>query len=129
MGFPTEDEDDFLASLSIIKEAGFSQVHAFPYSPREGTNAWKKYKELDFSVKKQRLDILLNAAAEQKTAYEKGCIGKTLTFIPETYESGYTAGYTENYVRAYIKGKTEKKPQRIKIKELFQDGVLAEAER
>ncbi|MBQ5927058.1 MAG: tRNA (N(6)-L-threonylcarbamoyladenosine(37)-C(2))-methylthiotransferase MtaB [Clostridia bacterium] len=129
VGFPTEDEDDFLASLSIIKEAGFSQVHAFPYSPREGTNAWKKYKELDFSVKKQRLDILLNAAAEQKTAYEKGCIGKTLTFIPETYESGYTAGYTENYVRAYIKGKTEKKPQRIKIKELFQDGVLAEAER
>ena len=43
---PTETEADFEDSMTIIEEAGFAQIHAFPYSPREGTNAYKKYKEL-----------------------------------------------------------------------------------
>ena len=30
VGFPTETEEDFLQSLSIVSEAGFSQIHAFP---------------------------------------------------------------------------------------------------
>lgn len=34
VGFPTETEEDFLASLSIIQEANFAHVHAFPF-PRE----------------------------------------------------------------------------------------------
>ena len=39
VGFPTETEEDFALSLQIVEEAGFAQSHAFPYSPREGTNA------------------------------------------------------------------------------------------
>ena len=35
-GFPTETEEDFALSLSIVKEAGFAQIHAFPYSPAGG---------------------------------------------------------------------------------------------
>ena len=46
VGFPTETEEDFLQSVSIVEEAGFLQVHAFPYSPRQGTVAYRKYKEL-----------------------------------------------------------------------------------
>ena len=124
VGFPTETEEDFLQSLSIVKEAGFSLVHAFPYSPREGTNAWKKYKELPSKVKKERLDKLLEAAAEQKTAYAKKFIGKTLTLIPETQEEGFTVGYTENYLRTYLKGEVIKQPTRVRIQGLFKDGVI-----
>ncbi|MFQ7078309.1 MAG: hypothetical protein ACLRSW_10420 [Christensenellaceae bacterium] len=36
VGFPTETEEDFCDSLRIVEEAGFAQIHAFPYSPREG---------------------------------------------------------------------------------------------
>ncbi|MBR4942527.1 MAG: radical SAM protein, partial [Clostridia bacterium] len=52
VGFPTETEEDFLDSLRIVEEAGFAQVHAFPYSPREGTNAYKRYKEIPYAIKK-----------------------------------------------------------------------------
>lgn len=40
-GFCAETEKDFEESLSIIKEAGFARVHAFAFSPREGTAAFR----------------------------------------------------------------------------------------
>ncbi len=126
VGFPTETEADFLQSLSIVDEAGFSQIHAFPYSPREGTNAYKKYKELPSAVKKERVERLLQKGAEQKEKYLKGFIGKTLTIVPEHCIDGYTEGYAENYIRVYIEGKLEKAPTRVRVEELFKDGVKAE---
>ncbi len=129
VGFPTETEEDFTQSLSIVQEAGFSLVHAFPYSPREGTNAWKKYKELPSAVKKERLDRMLEAAAKQKTEYARRFIGKTLTVAPETYEDGYTAGYSENYLRVYTLGKMEKRPTRVRVEGLFKDGLIGSEEK
>jgi threonylcarbamoyladenosine tRNA methylthiotransferase MtaB len=37
VGFPTEDEDAFGATLDTVAEAGITKVHIFPYSPRPGT--------------------------------------------------------------------------------------------
>ncbi len=38
-GFPTETEEHFASTLSIIEAAHLAYVHAFPYSPRPGTPA------------------------------------------------------------------------------------------
>ena len=124
-GFPTETEEDFEASLRIVSEAGFAQIHAFPYSPREGTNAFKKYKELPFALKKERVEKLLKAGEIERQKYMQGFIGKTLTIVPETYEKGFTAGYLENYIRAYVAGEMEKRPTQVCVERLFNDGVLA----
>jgi threonylcarbamoyladenosine tRNA methylthiotransferase MtaB len=37
VGFPGEDERAFRRTLSVIREAGITKVHVFPYSPRPGT--------------------------------------------------------------------------------------------
>ena len=126
VGFPTETEEDFLDSLSIVEEAGFSQIHAFPYSPREGTNAYKRYKELPNAVKKERVERLLQKGAEQKAAYIEGFIGQTLEIVPENCIDGYTEGYSENYIRVYVLGEMDKRPTRVRAVEPFKDGVLAE---
>lgn len=126
VGFPTETEEDFLQSMRIVEEAGFSQIHAFPYSPREGTNAYKKYKELPFAVKKERLDRLLKKGQEEKEKYLAKQIGKILTVAVESYKDGYTEGYTENYARAYISGRVESGLVKVKITGLYKDGVTAE---
>ena len=126
VGFPTETEEDFLQSMRIVEEAGFSQIHAFPYSPREGTNAYKKYKELPFAVKKERLDRLLKKGQEEKEKYLAKQVGKILTVAVESYKDGYTEGYTENYARAYVSGKTESGLVKVKITGLYKDGVTAE---
>ena len=126
VGFPTETEEDFLASLSIVEEAGFAQIHAFPYSPREGTNAYKKYKELPNALKKERVERLLQKGAEQKAKYIERFLGQVLEIAPENCIDGYTEGYSENYIRVYVLGEMEKRPTRVKAIAPFEDGVLAE---
>ena len=125
VGFPTETEEDFLDSIKIIEEAGFAQVHAFPYSPREGTNAYKRYKELPYALKKERVEKLLEKASEQKTRYMQGFVGKTLELVPENCFDGFTEGYSENYIRVYVEGEIEKRPTHVRVEKLFKDGVLA----
>ena len=125
VGFPTEGEEDFIDSLRIVEEAGFSQIHAFPYSPREGTNAYKKYKELPFAVKKERVERLLAVGAKQKERYLEKFIGQIVELVPENGFDGYTEGYSENYMRVYVEGEMEKRPTHVRVERLFKDGVLA----
>ena len=125
VGFPTETEEDFALSMRIVEEAGFAQIHAFPYSPREGTNAYKKYKELPVAVKKERVERLLAKGAEEKKKYMERFIGQTLELVPENCIEGYTEGYSENYVRIYVEGKMEKRPTQVRVERLFKDGVFA----
>lgn len=125
VGFPTETEEDFEDSLKIVKEAGFAQIHAFPYSPREGTNAYKKYKELPFALKKARVEKLLAVGMEEKKRYMEKFIGKALEIVPENCFNGFTEGYSENYIRVYVEGEMAKRPTQVCVECLFKDGVLA----
>ena len=124
-GFPTETEEDFLQSLQIVAQAGFLQIHAFPYSPREGTNSIKKYKELPFQLKKERCDRLIEQGKREKEKYIQRFLNQILTVVPEQYEEGYTQGYTENYIRVYVKGKIANFPQKVKLEKLYKDGAIA----
>ena len=125
VGFPTETEEDFLDSLRIVEEAGFAQIHAFPYSPREGTNAWKKYGDIPAAVKKERLQRLLKKGAAEKRKYMEKFIGRTLEIVPESFFVGFTEGYSENYIRLYVPEKLEKRLTRVCVEELFRDGLKA----
>lgn len=125
-GFPTETDGDFEQSLSIIKEVGFARVHAFSFSPREGTVAFKM-KDLPPSVKAERLARLLSAAKEAECAYVLSFLGKNLTFIGEEFENGFTTGYTGNYIKIYIPAQLEAgKKYKVKILHEHADGALAE---
>ncbi len=126
VGFPTETEEDFQDSLRIVREAGFSQVHVFPYSAREGTNAFKKYKELPAAVKKERVETMLEECAKASARYVRKYIGRRLTVIPESYYQDMTVGYAENYIRVYIDGIHDKsEPIPVCIQGDFLDGALA----
>jgi threonylcarbamoyladenosine tRNA methylthiotransferase MtaB len=125
VGFPTETEEDFALSMQIVEEAGFSQIHAFPYSPREGTNAYKRYKELPASVKKERVERLIAKGAQEKEKYMRRFIGQTLEIVPENCFDGITEGYSGNYIRVYVEGDIGKDHTQVRVERLFKDGVLA----
>ena len=125
VGYPTETEEDFNQSVSIVEEAGFSQIHAFPYSPREGTNAYKRYKELPAALKKERVERILEKGKEEKEKYLKRYLQKDLCIVPENCIDGFTEGYSENYIRVYVKGDLEKRPTHVRVEALYKDGVLA----
>ena len=39
VGFPGETEEDFAATCRAVEEVGFSKIHVFRFSPRQGTEA------------------------------------------------------------------------------------------
>ncbi|QVK19996.1 tRNA (N6-isopentenyl adenosine(37)-C2)-methylthiotransferase MiaB [Mycoplasmatota bacterium] len=55
VGFPNESEDDFLETLSLVKEVGFEGAFTFIYSKREGTPAAKYEDDVPEDEKKRRL--------------------------------------------------------------------------
>jgi tRNA-2-methylthio-N6-dimethylallyladenosine synthase len=68
VGFPTETEDDFRQTLSLVEEVGFDTVYSFAYSVRPGTAAADLVLNLPEELKFERL-ARLNAA--QKTIQER----------------------------------------------------------
>lgn len=125
-GFPTETEEDFEKSLSIIEEAKFARVHAFAFSPREGTVAYRM-KDIPSSVKEARMQRLLKASNEASLRYITGCIGKNYEFIAEEKADGFNTGYTGNYIKVFVKGDLiAGRKYTVKIVQPYLDGALAE---
>lgn len=124
-GFATETDEDFEESLSIIGEAGFSRIHAFAFSPREGTVAYK-LKDLPPEVKSQRLHRLLEEGEKCAREFILKRLGAYYDIIAEDFSEGYTCGYTGNYIRVYVQGELDAgKKYKVRFKELYKDGVLA----
>ncbi len=117
VGFPTETEEDFLDSLSIVEEAGFSRVHAFPFSAREGTNA-ARLRGLPPAVKKERMERMLQACRAAEEKYLSRFLGKRLTVLFE--EDG---GYSENYLRVYNETAEEGSMYEVELTKPYKDGA------
>jgi len=49
VGFPGETDDDFAATLDVVREVGFADGFTFKFSPREGTPATRMPPELTVS--------------------------------------------------------------------------------
>lgn len=124
IGYSTENNCDFEKSYDTCKIAEFSDIHAFSYSKREGTEG-AKLKELPPSVKKERLDKMLLLKEELKSRFIEKFIGCELSFLPEYEKDGYFEGYTENYIRVYVQGNCDKKIIKIKLIKPYKDGALA----
>lgn len=81
VGFPGETEEDFEATLSLIRRMKYSQLFAFKYSVRPGTAAARLNDDVPEEVKTRRIQKLF---AVQKEAGEEGnrrWIGQTLSCL------------------------------------------------
>ena len=64
VGFPTETEEEFQDTMSLVEQVKFDGIFAFIYSPREGTVASKMDGQIPFEIKQRRVNELL--ALEKK---------------------------------------------------------------
>ena len=130
VGFPNESDEEFRQTYEFTKEVGFSQLHIFPYSNREGTVASKLYRDLPKSIKQKRFEELDKLNSQLKLDFIKK--NKTGSVLIEEQIDGYYVGYTKNYIRCYIPANDKKASDgiidgivEVKIKEPFRDGALA----
>ena len=82
-GFPTETEQMFEESLSLVDEAGLHYVHVFPFSPREGTPA-ARMPQLPRSIVKERAERLRAKSETARICFLDGQVGKTFDAIVES---------------------------------------------
>ena len=119
-GFPTETEEDFRASLSIIGEAGFLRVHAFPFAAREGAAA-AKLDDLPAEVKKERVRMLIAAGKQSGREFVARFLGTTMTALFEA-----DGGYTENYIRVSCPEGREGALERVRLTKPTAQGAACE---
>jgi len=98
VGFPTETEEDFEATLETMREVRFSQVYAFMYSPRPGTKAAEMPDDVPKKMKQERLQRLLRLYeainAEEMAKYD-GTVQEVLVESPDPKRRNAMHGRTE----------------------------------
>lgn len=116
VGFPGETDELFNETVETIKEIGFTKIHVFPYSKREGTKAADMKNQVHGEIKKERVKVLLQLSKELEQKYMNKYINKEIDFIPEVYKDGHLIGHTENYLLIKAKGNEELLGTTVKVK-------------
>ena len=86
VGFPGETDEDFRATLNLVREVGFSSAFTFVYSRREGTVAAKMPGQIPEEVSKERimeLVALVNSLTREQSAKY---VGRTCEILCEGYD-------------------------------------------
>ncbi len=90
VGYPTETEEDFLQTISLVEEANFNGAYCFKFSPRAMTAA-AALEPLAREVVERRLNILLNKVKGLAALNYQAQIGARHQVLMETPHSGRTA--------------------------------------
>jgi tRNA-2-methylthio-N6-dimethylallyladenosine synthase len=83
VGFPGETEADFQDTMAIVREVKYASAYSFKYSERPGTPAADRKGQIPEDEKNDRLYRLQALLAEQMTAFNHSCIGRTLDILVE----------------------------------------------
>ncbi|MCD6174642.1 MAG: tRNA (N(6)-L-threonylcarbamoyladenosine(37)-C(2))-methylthiotransferase MtaB [Planctomycetes bacterium] len=121
VGFPGETENDFLQTIEIAKEVGFSKIHVFSFSVRKNTAAVKMAKlfgTVNPQEIKRRSSILRQLDAKLQQQFRQSCEGLTEQVLIEKTNPprGRCSRYFMVNLSNHPKAKTLKKGQLIKCR-------------
>lgn len=98
VGFPGETEEDFLDTLSLVREAGFSSAFTFIYSRRPGTPAAKIPDDTPHEIIQDRFDRLAEQVATQAHDANQKDLGALVSVLVEgasKRDSNVLVGHSE----------------------------------
>jgi tRNA-2-methylthio-N6-dimethylallyladenosine synthase len=99
VGFPGETEEDFSATLDLIRQVGFDQSFSFIFSARPGTPAADLEDAVPHVTKQARLERLQALVNGQAAAISRRMIGtveRVLVERPSRRSAREISGRTEN---------------------------------
>jgi len=92
-GFPTETDEMFNSTLSIIKACGLTYLHVFPYSARQGTPA-ARMPQVNGKTIKARAALLRAEGAKALERHLQSQLGVEHSVLMETERRGRTPHFT-----------------------------------
>ncbi len=103
-GFPGETQEQFQNTIELLNELKPLKIHAFPYSPREGTRAARMEDTIEHSEADRRIKFLQAEGRGWQSEYLDGTINTRLHVLVEEKvdrkETGevFYRGRTPNYI-------------------------------
>jgi tRNA-2-methylthio-N6-dimethylallyladenosine synthase len=83
VGFPSEREADFEATLDLVRQARYASAFSFKYSPRPGTPAASMPGQVPDEVKAERLQRLQDLIEAQQAQFNASQVGRVLPVLVE----------------------------------------------
>ncbi|HET9322705.1 MAG TPA: MiaB/RimO family radical SAM methylthiotransferase [Gaiellaceae bacterium] len=93
VGFPTEDDAAFERTVDVVRRAGITKVHVFPYSPRPGT-ATAANDPVPPQVKKERSARLRAVSHDACLARWRTKVGRDDVVLVDRPGRGYGEDYS-----------------------------------
>ena len=90
VGFPSETDADFEATLALVARIGYAGAYSFKYSPRPGTRAAELKETVPADVMDERLARLQDLIDRQQAAFNREAVGATVDVLFE--RAGRKAG-------------------------------------
>lgn len=125
VGFPGETEEDFEATLELVKKVNFSSAFTFVYSRREGTVAGRMENRIPEDVSKRRIMKLVELVNSLTRAHSSNYEGKTVEILCEGFDEKKRMylGRDEYGRMGYFKSETDVIGEFINIKIQKTNGV------
>jgi tRNA-2-methylthio-N6-dimethylallyladenosine synthase len=94
VGFPGETREQFLNTVKLFKEVGFTMAFIAKYSPRLGTAAAKLEDDVSFKEKKERWQELTDILAETALVENKRFVGQKVRVLVDAHGKKRCMGRT-----------------------------------
>ncbi|MGR3433340.1 MAG: MiaB/RimO family radical SAM methylthiotransferase, partial [Shimia sp.] len=82
VGFPGETDDDFEATMALVRAVGYGQAYSFKYSARPGTPAAERA-DVAPEVADERLQRLQALLRDQQRAAQEAMVGREVSVLLE----------------------------------------------
>jgi threonylcarbamoyladenosine tRNA methylthiotransferase MtaB len=125
VGFPSEDERAFEATLAAIDAAGITRVHTFSYSPRPGTTAEAMGDAVPSEEKKRRSQAVRGRSEVRSRHHRTGKLGRNERVLVDKLAEAQCSGYTADYTRCYLPACAGARGEIVEVEcaELHADGI------
>jgi tRNA-2-methylthio-N6-dimethylallyladenosine synthase len=81
VGFPGESDEDFEATMQLVRDVNYAVAYSFKYSQRPGTPAAEMFGQVPEDVKDVRLQALQKLLRDQQTEFNESKIGQTVPVL------------------------------------------------
>lgn len=118
VGFPGETEEEFRSTVDFVKKVGFSAMHVFKFSPREGTPAAGYKSQVTPQEKDARSHIIAEIAKASEEEYKNKFLNKKMDvlFEQKLEDSSSYEGLTDNYIRVLAESSADIKGKLLSVK-------------
>ena len=129
VGFPEETEEDFQATMDLVRAVEYGQAYSFKYSTRPGTPAAER-PQVEEAVKTERLHRLQDLLWSQQRGLQKRMVGRKVSVLFEKAgrDAGQMVGKSEHLhaVHAYAPDVTIGELRQVRIVESLTNSLTGE---